>query len=120
MAINLDYYQKLLEEEKQKLEEQLSTIAHRNPDAPEDWSVNYPNLNPSAGAQDEIADQEEELENEASLELTLESRLHDINDALERVKHGSFGICAVGKEEIDEARLRANPASRTCMEHSTE
>jgi DnaK suppressor protein len=120
MTLDLDYYQKLLEEEKQKLEEQLSTVAHRNPDAPEDWEPNYPKPSVDSPAPDELADQEEEFENAVGLELGLESRLRDINDAIERVKHGNFGICAIGKEEIDEARLRANPAARTCMEHTTE
>lgn len=118
MILDLDYYQKLLEEEKKKLEEQLTTVAHRNPDAPGDWDPTYPKPSVDSPAPDEIADQEEEFENEVSQELTLESRLHDINDALERIKHGTFGICAVGKEKIDEARLRVNPSSRTCIEHS--
>lgn len=118
MAFDLDYYQKLLEEEKRKLEEQLSTIAHRNPDAPQDWDPTYPKPSVDSPAPDEIADQEEEFENEVSQELALESSLRDINDALEKIKHGTFGICAVGKEEIPEERLRANPASRTCIEHA--
>ena len=116
MALDLDYYQKLLEEEKKKLEEQLSTIAHRNPDAPQDWVVTPPNFN--VESKDDDADQEEELENTVSQELAMESQLRDVNDALERIKHGGFGICAVGKEEIPEERLRANPSSRACIEHS--
>ena len=118
MALDLDYYQKLLTEEKTKLEQQLATIAHRNPDAPQDWEPNYPKPGESSPALDEIADQEEEFENEVSQELAMESQLRDINDALERIKHGAFGMCAVGKEEIDEARLRANPAARTCITHA--
>lgn len=118
MALDLGYYQKLLSEERQKLEEQLGSIAHRTPDSPRDWEVTPPDLNITSGSKDEDADQEEELENRTGVELALESRLHDINDAFERIKHGFFGICAVGKEEIDEARLKANPAARTCMEHA--
>ncbi|MEK7559847.1 MAG: TraR/DksA C4-type zinc finger protein [Patescibacteria group bacterium] len=118
MALDLDYYQKFLEEEKQKLEEQLGTVAHRNPDAPQDWEPTYPAPSADSPAPDEAADQEEEFENEVGVELSLESRLRDINDALEKIKHGNFGICAVGKEEIDEARLKANPAARTCMKHA--
>lgn len=118
MALDLDYFQKQLEEEKHELENKLKTIAHRNPDAPEDWDVNYPNLNIMTAAKDEIASQEEAYENRASLELGLESRLKDINDALERIRHNKYGFCEVGKEMLDEARLRANPAANTCVKHA--
>lgn len=118
MALDLDYYQKLLEEEKNKIEGELGDIAHRNPDAPEDWDVNYPEPSVNSPAPDEKADQDEEFQNIVGQETALEDRLHDINDAIERIKHGGFGICPVDKEEIDEDRLRANPAARTCIKHA--
>src|SRR3989344_2710936 len=118
MALDLDYYKKQLEEEKTKLEEGLATMAHRNPDAPEDWSVTAPDLNVMSSAKEEMADQEEELENAASIEYNLESRLRDINEALEKIRHGKYGLCAVGGEAIDEARLKANPSAPACIKHS--
>lgn len=120
MALDLDYYQKLLEDEKQKLEGELGDIAHHNPNNPRDWEASYPKESVNSPAPDEKADQDEEFANISGQELTLEERLLDVNDALERIKHGGFGICAVGKEEIDADRLKANPAARTCMKHSTE
>ncbi|MEK7502828.1 MAG: TraR/DksA C4-type zinc finger protein [Patescibacteria group bacterium] len=120
MPLDLDYYQKLLEEEKTKLEGELGDIAHRNPDAPEDWEANYPEPSVNSPAPDEKADQEEEFANISGQESALEDRLHDINEALERINHGTFGICAVGKEEIGEDRLRANPAARTCIKHANQ
>lgn len=118
MALNLDFFRKQLEDEKTRLEKELATIAHRNPDAPEDWVVTPPDLNVMPAAKEEMADQQEELENAASLEYNLESRLRDVNEALEKIRHGQYGICAVGKEPIDEARLRANPAALTCVKHA--
>ncbi len=100
------------------MEEGLSKIAHRNPDAPEDWTVNRPDMNVMPAAKEEVADVEEELENAASVEYNLESRLKDINEALEKMRQGKYGLCAVGGEAIDEARLRANPAALTCIEHA--
>ena len=38
-------------------------------------------------------------------------------DALERIEKGTYGICEVGNEEIEEDRLNANPAARTCKAH---
>ncbi|MDP3785064.1 MAG: TraR/DksA C4-type zinc finger protein [bacterium] len=118
MSLDLDYFKKQLEEEKTRLEGELGTIAHRNPDAPEDWVVTPPDLNVMRAAKEEVADQEEELENVASVEYNLESRLRDINEALEKMRQGKYGVCAVGGELIDEARLRANPAAITCVKHA--
>lgn len=118
MALDLDYFKKALEEEKFRLETELGTMAHRNPEAPEDWVVTPPDLNVMRAAKEEMADQEEELENAASVEYNLESRLKDINEALEKMRQGKYGACSVGGEPIDEARLRANPAALTCIKHS--
>lgn len=118
MALDLDYFHKQLENEKAKLEGELATIGVRNPDAPQDWNVSYPDMNVQVSAQDEIADQEEEFENRVSEELGLETRLKEVNEALERITHGKYGVCAVGGEPIDEARLTANPAANTCIEHA--
>jgi len=118
MALDLDYFRKKLEEDKYQLEGELKTIAQRNPDAPEDWNVKYPNLNIMNAAKGEIADQEEEYENRVSVELALESRLKDINEATRLMAEGKYGSCKVGGEPIDEARLKANPAAVTCVEHA--
>lgn len=118
MALDLDYFRKQLEDEKTRLERELGTMARRNPDAPEDWEVTQPDLNVMAAAKEEVADVQEELENAASTEYNLESRLRDVNEALEKIRHGKYGICAVDSEPIDEARLRANPAALTCVKHA--
>ena len=56
MALDLDYFKKKLEEEKTRLEGELGTIAHRNPDAPEDWAVSQPDMNVMPAAKEEVAD----------------------------------------------------------------
>jgi len=67
MALDLDFFRKKLEEEKARLEGELGTIAHRNPDAPEDWTVSQPDMNVMPAAKEEVADVEEELENAAGV-----------------------------------------------------
>ena len=119
MALDLDFFKKALEEEKDKLEGELGTIAHRNPDAPEDWETSYPDMNLMKSDKNEMADEQEELENRSSVEFNLESRLRDINEALEKMRQGKYGTCSVGGEPIDEARLRANSAALTCIKHAT-
>ncbi|OGF63183.1 hypothetical protein A2662_00865 [Candidatus Giovannonibacteria bacterium RIFCSPHIGHO2_01_FULL_45_33] len=117
MTLNLDFFKKALEDEKKKLESELGDIAVRNPEQLSDWNVTYPDMNIMSAAKEEVADQEEEFENRSSLELGLESRLRDIAEALARMEKGKYGVCAVGGEEIGEARLKANPASVTCVKH---
>jgi len=118
MALNLDFFRKALEEEKTKLEGELGTIAHRNPDAPEDWETSFPDMNLMKSDKNEMADEEEELENRSSVEFNLESRLRDVNEALEKMRSGKYGLCAVGGEPIDEERLKANVAALTCVKHA--
>lgn len=118
MTLPIDFFQKQLEEEKTKLEGELKTVAVRNPDAPADWNVAYPDMNVAVSAQDEVADQEEEYENRVSIEAGLEVRLREVNDALERIKNGTYGTCSECEKEIHEDRLRANSAASTCVEHT--
>lgn len=59
-----------------------------------------------------------ELENEEVLEsLTREGRqeLDQVYQALERMKIGTFGLCATCQQRIPLARLRAIPFSRQCV-----
>jgi RNA polymerase-binding transcription factor len=41
----------------------------------------------------------------------------DIDQALLRIKEGSYGICARCGEQIDERRLEALPTARYCANH---
>lgn len=118
MALDLDYFRNALEEERSRLEGDLAAIAHRNPEAPEDWSTTFPDMNLMKSDKNEMADEEEELENRSGVEFNLESRLRDVNEALEKIRHGKYGICSVDGEPIAEARLKANPAALFCIEHA--
>lgn len=111
-------FKKLLEEEKIKLEKELSLIARKNPENPEDWEVKAPEMNPMVSDQSELADMFEELETQAGLEYQLEERLKKVNAALKRIEDGGYGVCSVCGEKIDEKRLEANPLADTCIKHA--
>ena len=51
------------------------------------------------------------LENERVL-------LRDINEALDRIERGTFGICQATGRRIGKARLQARPWSRYCIEYA--
>lgn len=50
----------------------------------------------------------------------MDDTLDDINNALTKIKNGSYGICESCHKNIDEARLEVVPYTRTCIECSEE
>lgn len=58
-------------------------------------------------------------ESDRNFELRIRDRerklINKINDALERIDKGEFGICEECGEEISEARLKARPVTTLCI-----
>ncbi len=72
-----------------------------------------------AGNEDsENAQESEQFADDLSVTENLEDRLTLVESALKRIESGSYGVCLVGGEEIEEDRLRAEPAAATCIKHS--
>ncbi|MFC1721018.1 TraR/DksA family transcriptional regulator [Patescibacteria group bacterium] len=118
---NIDHYKQLLEEEKAKLEAELGSVGRVNPDNPNDWESTPEAGDTNADADKNVqADAREEFEARNAVEVTLESRLINVKDALKRIEEGVFGKCEIDGKEIEEDRLEANPAARTCIEHKDE
>jgi RNA polymerase-binding protein DksA len=46
--------------------------------------------------------------------------LKAIDDALERIQNGTYGICEVCGKEIEEERLKTVPWTTLCIEHAKE
>ena len=110
-------FKKKLEEEKAKLEADLSEVARKNPEKPGEWEIKAPEMNPMLSDQSELADTFEELETRAEVEFELEERYKHIVEALERIGNGTYGICKECGNPIEEKRLEANPAAKTCIKH---
>ncbi len=104
MALDLGYF-------KDKLEEELATVAA------ELSELGHEDIDPTATEKDELADRFEEQAEHSSESGTLLKRRNEIIAAIDRIKDGTFGICEEGGEEIEEERLEANPAARTCTMH---
>ena len=111
-------FKRLLEQEEEKLEKELSVIARKNPKNPEEWEVKAPDMNPMVSDQSELADMFEELEAQTGLEIQLEERYKEVNAALKRVEDGSYGTCTVDGKPIEQKRLEANPLAKTCIKHA--
>ena len=83
-------YKNRLEEEKVRLENELSAIGKRRTDNPNDWDVVSPDLE-QAAFRDEIADRLEEMDERKAAEVSLEKDLSDINRALDKIEQGIYG-----------------------------
>ena len=116
MPINAKQLKEKLLEEKRTLEMELQTVARRNPQNPRDWEP-APSVGERPAERDEVADKLESFEENLAITRQLEARFDEINNALDRIETGSYGTCAVCGKEIEEARLRANPAAITCKTH---
>jgi len=112
----------LLEKERERLLAELKAIAKPDPRMKENWNADFPQFEQDEhGAHillEEEADEVEEYETKLASEHSLESRLLAVNNALERIKDGTYGFCRKCKKEISLPRLKANPAADVCVEHS--
>lgn len=109
-------FKELLEKEKGELETQLASIGRENPGVPGDWEA-VPDETGKEAEEGDAADAIEGYAENVVVLNDLELRYNEVRAALGRIEAGTYGICSVGGEEIDPARLRANPAAATCITH---
>ena len=115
MALDEETIQELksaLLKEKTELEENLSSIAK-----PIDKTTgNYaPAFEDIGTDRDDNATEVEQYADNLQVEMTLEKKLQDIIEALEKMENGTYGICNNCKQEIDIQRLKINPSAKICV-----
>lgn len=100
------------------LNKQLGDIAAKDP-ASGLWAAKAPYMDvmPPQAEPNEAADKIEELDERSEEVTTLSARMADVEKALLSIEQGTYGVCEVCNKPIEEERLEANPAARTCMEH---
>lgn len=104
--------EKQLLAEKARLEKELAQFTKKNPHNVSDFDAEFPTL---GDKDDENAAEVALYSDNLTLERTLESSLRDVNDALKRIKEGTYGICRYCGKLIDPRRLEARPVSSACM-----
>ncbi|MFZ1987698.1 MAG: TraR/DksA C4-type zinc finger protein [Minisyncoccia bacterium] len=114
--MNTGAYKTRLEEEKNTLEAELTSIGRRNPSNPNDWEPLPQETGQEADPVD-AADLIEGYEDNTAILKDLEIRYNEVLAALERIEKGTYGMCEISGEEIEEDRLNADPAARTCKAH---
>src|SRR6056297_348825 len=68
---------------------------------------------------DENAQEISEYTTNLATDSVLEKTLRDIDNALERIEKGTYGICKYCGEPINEKRLLARPVASACVECKT-
>lgn len=77
-------------------------------------------------SQDDLADESDLASNIISQQISFSMRekeqvkLHKINQALEKIADGTFGLCEDCDEPIGEKRLEHQPWSELCIIHAEE
>jgi len=118
----LSYFKTKLQAEAAEIEAELSKIAKKDDSQKENWDATPGDIDTMSPLADpnEAADKIEELEENQMVTDALEVRHKQITSALAKMKEGTYGTCEISGEQIEEERLQANPAARTCKKHMRE
>ena len=109
----LDKIKKNLEERKEQNLDDLRDISEKQGD---EYKVKMPEYGYKP---DENAQEISEYSTNLAMENILEKNLRDINNALERIEKGTYGVCKYCSKDINEKRLLARPAASACIECKT-
>ncbi|MFH0791699.1 MAG: TraR/DksA family transcriptional regulator [bacterium] len=115
--IPLKRIEEKLEADKKIIEETLKTFADKDQKIKGDWDSRFPVF--SGESLEDSADEVEQYEALLPVEFSLETRLKDINIALDKIdkgKSGNYGICELCKKQIPEDRLTVYPEARNCSD----
>ena len=105
-----------LEEEKKSLEEQLGDVARPSEEVPGTWEAVQKETENEADPNDQADHLDEYQENRAIVDV-LNARYQEVTSALDRIATGEYGVCEVCGEKVEEDRLEADPAAKTCKAH---
>jgi RNA polymerase-binding protein DksA len=100
----------LLDKEKKELQEKVEELNLKE----KDMAIKMPDFMASEDSSIE-ADEVEELNNLLSLKMEWENEIDRINQALERMEKGNYGICVECGNLIEIERLKIEPTAQICM-----
>ncbi len=114
--MNTHEFKVILEEEKTLLEKELGRLGIQDPKTG-DWGASLHTETDMVSDTNDMGDRDEDFAISANTLGELEIRYKDVLVALEKIENGTYGTCEVSGEQIEEERLLANPAARTCKAH---
>jgi RNA polymerase-binding protein DksA len=101
---------------RKQVNEDLKSFTNNDEHEKDEHHAKFPNYGDKS---DENVQEIDEYTTNLATEKVLESTLRDIDNALDRIKKGSYGICKYCKKEIGEKRLLARPVANTCISCKT-
>ncbi len=105
---------KSLLEKREKIQTDLEVFSKKEKGVKGDYATKFDQI---GDRPEENASEVEVYENDLGVEHSLEKDLEAINEALENIENGSYGVCTNCGEaqNIDMARLKAFPEAKTCI-----
>lgn len=92
-----------LEKEKKEVEEEIKKLA-----VPPDFGS-------EVDEGEEEADETEQFGTNLGIQQVLRNKLEEINETLQRIEQGKYGVCERCGKKISWLLLRINPTSRLCQ-----
>lgn len=117
MNKDINHYNDLLVKELSVLEEELKTVGRKNPNNQADWEAVEGDVVTDTAEEGDVAKGIQEYENNNGILNQLEIRLNEVKSAIAKIEDGTYGVCSVCGEKIENDRLDANPAATTCKTH---
>ncbi len=105
-----------LEKEKQQLVKSLGDVATKDPKTKGTFDAKFSNFGDPIFDNTAEAAEVSLYDSNLSVESNLELKLKDVNEALDRIKEGSFGKCEKCAKDMDKARLEASPTAKLCID----
>jgi RNA polymerase-binding transcription factor DksA len=113
--LDINKFKNILKEEESEVFLQLQSMAQLDQGTGV-WDTTPSDVDGPESDSNDMADRFEDFEEKSSIVSSLSARYKDITDALQKIEENKYGICEVSGKEIEEDRLEANPAARTCKE----
>jgi RNA polymerase-binding protein DksA len=113
----LNYYKKILEKQREILIHQLQ---HLGDDALNNIKESSGDLSSHTLHMADLATDNYNRDFSIDLVNNEENLLRRIDDALKRIKDGTYGYCLECEKKLPEKRLKAMPYAELCIEHQEE
>ncbi len=114
----IERIKKILLEEKNRIEKELSKIAIPDKNVPGNWQSKFPYGSGDSGTSslERQADEVEEYATRLPLEKNLQTKLTSINAAIDKIEKGDYGKCEKCGKKIPLKRLEIFPEARFCVD----
>ncbi len=94
----------------------LKGVSRKDNHEADDRTAKFPEY---GNKSDENAQEINDYSTDIMTEKILEKSLADINQTLNRIKNGTYGICKYCKKPISQKRLLARPTANSCISCKT-